>query len=241
MVPKFFACQLACVCGSFLITLVSTMAMQPGVSLSFYTEILRESERVAQATFAACMEERLGGPNFNLSRHAFDPKQLKYLGKRMKLDDEDTTHVEPEAKRPKTESVYDKCPKGWANVEGKVVVCCVDEEADNNHWYALTPEQLDAELKPIAERFPLEGCENDMLKYMQAVYCVADYNFKVIDDPKHTKPKKPLEMDKPEHAMTVLFHEWDSKYMMKETRKDCAGRLRQLWRPLCVIMTDIYE
>ena len=185
--------------------------MQQGFSLSFYTEMVQESEKVAQAT----LEERLRGPNINLSKQVFDPKQLKYLGNIIKLDDE--TKEEPEVKRPKAVSIYDTCPEGWTDVEGKVVVVCVDEEADSNQWYALSPEQLDAELKPIAERFPIAGCESNMLKYMQEVECIFDYNFKVIEDPKHPKAKKPLDTDKPEHAMEVLYHEWNSKYKLKET------------------------
>ena len=198
--------------------------MDQPVSLSFYTTILDESVEIAQSTLKACMEQRLGGPNNNLQAHSFDAKQLKYLGKRAKFEPLQDTEVkdEPDTKRPKV----DQRPKDWIDVENKVVVMCVNEEPDCNVWYALTTEQLNAELKPIAERFPNPECNGNMIEYLQMADFTGDET-------------KPVAKQKQRDAMAALLGRWERTYILPEAKVDSCGRLRQLWKPLCVVSIDL--
>ena len=195
-----------------------------------------------------------GGPKDSLLAHSFDAKQFKYLGKRAKFEPLQDDHVsrpwgehhvsrqwredsrrgsdekdkdaknEPDVKRLK---IHQR-PEDWIDVEGKVVVMCVQAEADDNRWYALSPEDLEIELKPIADRFPNPDCKDNMFEYLRTVRCIGD------------KTKSAEQQDEGD-AMAALLASWEKKYRLPEGTADIAGRLRQLWKPFCIVSVDLHE
>jgi len=55
--------------------------------LWFYEVAVKKAENIARAAFEATMTEELGQKYNNLIKFNFDPKQLKYLGKRHEPED----------------------------------------------------------------------------------------------------------------------------------------------------------
>ena len=117
-------------------------------------------------------------------------------------------------------------PEGFVDARGRVVICALEENPDDSYWYSVPEAHFDAALAALRDRYRVNTsrCAKGQL-------AAADCN---------GVRGKPMRDQWKRDAIAEMFLQWRKTYKMKRGKLGCAGRLRQIWKPVAVIMVDVW-